>query len=126
MDVAKTNFMATISHELKTPLASSDFSLKLMEDERIGSLNEEQKQLVQSLKRDNQRLLRILSELLDLSQVEAGKMQVNIETVSASHNSKQRFPLPTLPKKKISVSKKISPRPSRCSGRRREGCVDNQ
>ncbi|MEJ0107111.1 MAG: histidine kinase dimerization/phospho-acceptor domain-containing protein [Bacteroidota bacterium] len=36
LDVAKTNFIATISHELKTPLASSDFSLKLLEDNRIG------------------------------------------------------------------------------------------
>ena len=38
LDVAKTNFIATISHELKTPLASSDFSLKLLEDERVSKL----------------------------------------------------------------------------------------
>jgi signal transduction histidine kinase len=38
LDVAKTNFIATVSHELKTPLASSDFSLKLLEDERVGTL----------------------------------------------------------------------------------------
>lgn len=55
-----------------------------MEDERIGPLNEEQKQLVQSLKHDNQRLLRILSELLDLSQVEAGKMQLDLQPVSVN------------------------------------------
>ena len=81
LDVAKTNFIATISHELKTPLASSDFSLRLLEDERIGTLTAEQKDLVQSLKDDNQRLLRILSELLDLSQVESGKMQLNMQSV---------------------------------------------
>lgn len=81
LDVAKTNFIATISHELKTPLASSDFSLRLLEDERIGKLTAEQKELVQSLKDDNQRLLRILSELLDLSQVESGKMQLNLQPV---------------------------------------------
>lgn len=81
MDVAKTNFIATISHELKTPLASSDFSLKLLEDERVGTLTAEQKELVQSLKDDNKRLLRILSELLDMSQVESGKIQLNITTV---------------------------------------------
>ncbi|MEO8171873.1 MAG: ATP-binding protein [Sediminibacterium sp.] len=78
LDVAKTNFIATVSHELKTPLASSDFSLKLLEDERVGSLNTEQKELVQHLKEDNQRLLKILGELLDLSQVESGKIQLNI------------------------------------------------
>lgn len=79
MDVAKTNFIATVSHELKTPLASSDFSLKLLEDERVGTLSPEQKELVQSLKEDNRRLLRILSELLDLSQVESGKIQLSIQ-----------------------------------------------
>jgi signal transduction histidine kinase len=84
LDVAKTHFIATISHELKTPLASSDFSLRLLEDERVGSLTSEQKELVQHLKDDNQRLLRILSELLDLSQVESGKIQLNLQPVPVS------------------------------------------
>ncbi len=81
LDVAKTNFIATISHELKTPLASSDLSLKLLEDERIGQLSDEQKELLQSLRQDNQRMLRILSELLNMSQVEAGKIQLDIAEV---------------------------------------------
>ncbi len=81
LDVAKTNFIATISHELKTPLASSDFSLKLLEDERAGNLSTEQKELIENLKQDNQRMLKILSELLNMSQVEAGKIQLNITKV---------------------------------------------
>ena len=84
LDVAKTNFIATVSHELKTPLASSDFSLKLLEDERVGSLTAEQKELVQNLKDDNKRLLRILSELLDMSQVESGKIQLNLQVIRPS------------------------------------------
>lgn len=84
MDVAKTHFIATISHELKTPLASADFSLKLLEDERVGQLNEEQRQLVKSLKNDNQRLLRILSELLDLAQVETGRLHIKLQSVQAT------------------------------------------
>src|SRR6185295_18979034 len=80
LDVAKTDFIATISHELKTPLASSDFSLKLLEDNRIDK--EEQTELIQQLKNDNQRMLRILSELLNMSQVEAGKIQLDIQSVS--------------------------------------------
>jgi signal transduction histidine kinase len=82
LDVAKTNFIATISHELKTPLASSDFSLKLLEDARIGQLSNDQKELIQQLKNDNQRMLKILSELLNMSQVEAGKIQLNIQDAS--------------------------------------------
>ncbi len=82
LDVAKTDFIATVSHELKTPLASSDFSLKLLEDNRVGK--EEQKELIKQLKNDNQRMLRILSELLNMSQVEAGKIQLDIQSVIPS------------------------------------------
>jgi signal transduction histidine kinase len=82
LDVAKTNFIATVSHELKTPLASSDFSLKLMADERVGKLSDEQKELVKNLKQDNQRMLRILSELLNMAQVETGKIQLSISEVN--------------------------------------------
>ncbi|HWI92757.1 MAG TPA: ATP-binding protein [Flavisolibacter sp.] len=80
LDVAKTDFIATVSHELKTPLASSDFSLKLLEDDRVGQ--EERNELIQQLKNDNQRMLRILSELLNMSQVEAGKIQLDIQSVN--------------------------------------------
>jgi len=79
LDVAKTNFIATIAHELKTPIAASDFSLRLLEDERITKLSDEQKELIQNLKEDNQRLLKILNELGKLSQVEAGKIELNIQ-----------------------------------------------
>jgi len=82
LDVAKTNFIATVSHELKTPLASSDFGLKLLEDQRNGKLTKEQKELIEQLKQDNHRMLRILSELLNMSQVEAGKIQLDIRTVN--------------------------------------------
>ncbi|MES1215732.1 MAG: ATP-binding protein [Bacteroidota bacterium] len=81
LDVAKTNFIATVSHELKTPLASSDFSLKLLEDSRVSKLTDEQHELVQQLKSDNQRMLRILSELLNMSQIEAGKIQLNTQVL---------------------------------------------
>jgi len=80
LDVAKTNFIATISHELKTPLASSDLSLKLLEDERVSNLTPEQKDLIASLKNDNRRMLKILSELLNMSQVESGRIQLTITT----------------------------------------------
>jgi PAS domain S-box-containing protein len=82
LDVAKTNFIATVSHELKTPLAASDFSLKLLEDERTGKLSQQQKELITNLKQDNQRMLKILSELLNMSQVEAGRIQLNLKLVS--------------------------------------------
>ncbi len=76
-DEAKTNFIATISHELKTPISAIKMSLKLLADNRIGSLNKEQEQLVQHISEDNERLLKITYELLDLSQIETGNIQLN-------------------------------------------------
>lgn len=76
-DEAKTNFIATISHELKTPISSIRLSLKLLNDQRIGPVNEEQSQLVNHIQEDTNRLLKITSELLELSQVETGNIQLN-------------------------------------------------
>jgi NtrC-family two-component system sensor histidine kinase KinB len=74
---AKTNFIATISHELKTPISAIKMSLKLLIDPRVGSLNKEQEQLAKHIEQDSERLLKITSELLDLSQVETGNIQLN-------------------------------------------------
>jgi PAS domain S-box-containing protein len=78
LDFAKTNFIATVSHELKTPIASIKLSLQLLENEKTGDMNDDQKQLVESIKDDSQRLLKITGELLNLSQLETGNIQLNI------------------------------------------------
>jgi signal transduction histidine kinase len=83
LDLAKTNFIATISHELKTPIASIKLSSKLLEDSRVGELNEEQKQLVNNIKGDSERLLKITSEVLNMAQVETGRIQLNFQKVEA-------------------------------------------
>jgi PAS domain S-box-containing protein len=77
LDEAKTNFIATISHELKTPISSIKMSLKLLDDARIGNVNPEQKQLLENIDEDARRLLQITGELLDMAQVETGKLQLN-------------------------------------------------
>ncbi len=79
LDFAKTNFIATVSHELKTPISSIKLSLQLLENDQTGLINEEQKQLIDSIKEDSQRLLKITGELLELSQLETGKIQLNID-----------------------------------------------
>jgi PAS domain S-box-containing protein len=77
LDEAKTNFIATVSHELKTPISSLKMSLKLMEDKRYGTVTESQKELINNINDDSDRLLKITSELLDMGQVETGKLLLN-------------------------------------------------
>ena len=79
LDFAKTNFIATISHELKTPISTIKASLNLLENKATGILNDEQKQLIGSIKEDSNRLLKITSELLNLSQVETGNIKISMQ-----------------------------------------------
>ena len=79
LDAAKTNFIATVSHELKTPISSMLLSLQLLENEKTGAINDSQKQLIESIKDDSNRLLKITGELLNMTQVEAGKIQLNLQ-----------------------------------------------
>lgn len=76
LDTAKTTFISTISHELKTPIAAILMSQQLLENEQVGHLNAEQEELSQSIKDNSRRLLDITSELLNMTQVESGRLQL--------------------------------------------------
>lgn len=78
LDLAKTNFIATVSHELKTPISAIKLSLQLLENEKTGALNHEQRELIQSCEEDTNTLLSLVAEILNFTQVETGKIQLNI------------------------------------------------
>ena len=80
-DAAKTNLIATVSHELKTPLSSINLSLKLLDDIRLGELNNDQKDVVNSLRQQSSRLSRVINELLDFSQIETGNIKLKFASV---------------------------------------------
>ncbi|KNB60224.1 ATP-binding protein [Chryseobacterium sp. Hurlbut01] len=79
LDLAKTHFMGTVSHEFKTPISSIQMGVQLLENIRIGELNDEQQKLVSGIKDDTFRLLKITGELLNLTQLETGVVQLNIK-----------------------------------------------
>ena len=79
LDFAKTNFIATVSHELKTPISSMKMGTQLLKNEKFGTLNEQQKELLKSIDQDGDRLLNITGELLNLSQAESGNIRLNIQ-----------------------------------------------
>lgn len=77
LDNAKTNFISVVSHELKTPISAILMSVKLLEDRRVGPMNEEQEALSQSIRESSDRLLSITGELLKMTQVESGALQLS-------------------------------------------------
>ncbi|WP_312090423.1 ATP-binding protein [Chryseobacterium sp.] len=81
LDLAKTNFIGTVSHEFKTPISSIKMGIQLLENEKIGALNEEQKNLLIGIKDDTNRLLNITGELLNIAQLESGSIKMNITPI---------------------------------------------
>ncbi len=79
LEMVKTDFLSTISHELKTPLTSVIMGTSLLENGNIGNLNEKQKNIVDAIKEDSDRLSNLVNNLLELSRIESGKAIFNIK-----------------------------------------------
>jgi PAS domain S-box-containing protein len=77
MEQLKSDFVANVSHELRSPLAAIQKNITVILDKTAGNINENQK-IFLSLARDNlQRLTNMINDLLDLSKIEAGKMELH-------------------------------------------------
>jgi len=83
LDELKSGFVATVSHELRTPLSAMNMSLRLLQDERIGTMNDEQKRITSAMKDEVKRLLKLVNELLDLSKIESGSEILKYREVKA-------------------------------------------
>jgi two-component system, NtrC family, sensor histidine kinase KinB len=82
LDDAKTNLVATVSHELKTPLTSVRMVLHLLLEKAVGPLTTKQEELLMTARDDAERLLRILNDLLDLARLEQGQTELHPEQVA--------------------------------------------
>lgn len=81
LDAAKTNLVATVSHELKTPLTSLRMALHILLEKTIGRINARQDEMLRGARDDAERLLNILNDLLDLARLEAGNAELRKEPV---------------------------------------------
>ena len=77
--VAKTQILATVTHELKTPLSSITgyIDRMLVQRERVGPLNERQQRYLEVAQRNGRRLKVLIDELLDVSRIESGSLELN-------------------------------------------------
>lgn len=78
----KDQFLSTMSHELRTPLNAVLGFSDLLSDERYGSLNDRQQRYVKHIHTGGKHLLRLISDILDLSKIEAGRMELCREDVT--------------------------------------------
>ncbi len=80
-DKLKSAFLATMSHELRTPLNSIIGFTGIILRERVGPLNEEQKKQLNMVRRSSQHLLALINDVLDISKIEAGQLQMASEQI---------------------------------------------
>jgi signal transduction histidine kinase/DNA-binding response OmpR family regulator len=77
----KDQFLSTMSHELRTPMNAILGFSELLTDERYGALNDRQRRYINHIRTGGQHLLKLINDILDLSRIEAGRLELSIENV---------------------------------------------
>ncbi|MCC3145439.1 cell wall metabolism sensor histidine kinase WalK [Halanaerobium sp. Z-7514] len=85
IDNMKSEFVSTVSHEFRTPLTSMNMGLNMVINEDTGELNEEQKELLEAAYEDVERLTELVNDLLDLSKIESGKIEMDFSKTDVNN-----------------------------------------
>ncbi len=85
LDRLKSEFLANMSHELRTPLNSIIGFSELMYDGKLGAVSADQKEYISDVLNSGKHLLSLINDVLDLSKVEAGRMEVLNSTFAVEH-----------------------------------------
>ncbi len=105
----KSDFLANMSHELRTPLNVIIGFSQLMIDEVPGKINEEQRQCLNDILNSSKHLLNLINDVLDLSKIESGKVELKLENVALTEiiESVTRTMMPILTPRKQSLDIEI-------------------
>lgn len=107
----KNEFLANMSHELRTPLNSTLILAKLLADNKQGNLTEEQVKFARTISSAGNDLLALINDILDLSKIEAGKVDVVAQPVSVAQTveSLARTFEPVAQQKRLGFSLAVEP-----------------
>lgn len=83
LDETKSDLLSTVSHELKTRLTSIRMAVHLLMDEKVGSLNERQSDLLTAAREDSEHLYHIIESLLDIGRIRAGRLLMDLQPLDA-------------------------------------------
>ena len=108
---AKSEFLANMSHELRTPLNSIIGFSQLLKEKTFGGLNEKQEHQVDNVIVSGKFLLNLINDILDLSRIEAGKMDLIFEKIPVSETINEILILMNekAAKNKIKIKKEFDP-----------------
>jgi signal transduction histidine kinase len=107
----KSEFLSTMSHELRTPLNSIIGFSDLLKQKIIGELNEKQEHYIDNILTSSKHLLSLINDILDLSKIESGKIEMTFEKISLSStiNDTLEMVRTTAIKHNINIIKELDP-----------------
>jgi signal transduction histidine kinase len=84
IDRLKSEFISTVSHEFRTPLTSINMAVEILLRKIVGPLNADQLELLQAVKNDTERLIKMVKNLLDMSKLESGELLPAMEEIDTT------------------------------------------
>ena len=120
LDRLKSAFLATVSHELRTPLTSIIGYSEMLAEGLAGALNGEQVDYVRTIMEKGESLLKLISSILDISQIEAGKVRLTFDMMDVPEMVNQSISSvkPQATKKGVTLEVKAPPKGLRAAGDR--------
>ncbi len=102
----KSNFLANMSHELRTPMNAIIGFSELLIDKKVGDLNEKQLDYLSDIYSSAAHLLQLINDVLDIAKIEAGKIEMTIESFNITEAIEEVIKIlkPIADKKNVSIS----------------------